>query len=552
MVYITALGFKLISVGGKPVAKAKEQNYLHGAAILTAGVVIMKILGAIYKIPIGNLLGDDGYGLFISAYNVYSVFLMLATAGLPVALSRMISEAHTRGRQMQARRTFSVAFWTFFALGAVSTAIMFLFPDWLAGILHNPDTSLSIRALAPAVLLVCLTSAFRGYAQGHENMIPTTVGQVLEVLVKVVVGLVLAWYFVSHGFEKTIASAGAIFGVTVGSLAVLLYMYVYKVRNYRIIPVAEPDVPDSRGEIFKNLVKIGIPIALGSIVLSFINLLDSGLCMARLQDAAGFSYNQAKVLYGVYGKAQTLFNVPAAFITPLTISVVPAIAAKIVLGNKKEAAKISEDSLRISMAMCLPMGVGLAVLADPIMKIIYPGAHESGTLLLCLLGIASIFVCFSLMTTAVLQASGREKLTAYSIIAGGLVKITVNWFLVGIPELNIYGAPIGTLCCYVTMCVLNLIFIARSFDKSPSAVNVFLRPGIACFIMGVAAYAVYYAGALVLNYDSKLYMAAVMCASIAIAVVVYAVAAIKMRAITAEDMKLIPKGEKIARLLHMR
>ena len=329
-------------------------------------------------------------------------------------------------------------------------------------------------------------------------------------------------------------------------------MYVYKVRNYKIIPVAEPDIPEPRGEIFKNLIRIGIPIALGSIVLSFINLLDSGLCMARLQDAAGFTYNEAKVLYGVYGKAQTLFNVPAAFITPLTISVVPAIAAKIVIGDKKLAAKISEDSLRISMALCLPMGVGLAVLADPIMKIIYPGAHESGTLLLCLLGIASIFVCFSLMTTAVLQATGKEKLTAYSIIAGGLVKITVNWFLVGIPELNIYGAPIGTLCCYVTMCVLNLIFIARSFEKSPSAKEVFVRPGAACLIMGAVTYAVYYAGSLVLDYDSKLYMAAAMCVAMLVAVVVYAVAAIKLRAITAEDMKLIPKGEKIAKLLHMR
>ena len=542
----------MISVGGKPVGKAKEQNYLHGAAILTAGVVIMKILGAIYKIPIGNLLGDDGYGLFISAYNVYSVFLMLATAGLPVALSRMVSEAHTQGRQMQVRRTFSVALWTFFALGAISTAIMFLFPDWLAGILHNPDTALSIRTLAPAVLLVCLTSAFRGYAQGHGNMIPTTVGQVLEVLVKVVVGLLLAWYFVANGYDKPIASAGAIFGVTVGSLAVLIYMYVYKVRNYKIIPVAEPDIPEPRGEIFKNLIRIGIPIALGSIVLSFINLLDSGLCMARLQDAAGFTYNEAKVLYGVYGKAQTLFNVPAAFITPLTISVVPAIAAKIVIGDKKLAAKISEDSLRISMALCLPMGVGLAVLADPIMKIIYPGAHEAGTLLLCLLGTASIFVCFSLMTTAVLQATGKEKLTAYSIIAGGIMKITVNWFLVGIPELNIYGAPIGTLCCYVTMCVLNLIFIAHSFEKSPSAKEVFVRPGAACLIMGAVTYAVYYAGSLVLDYDSKLYMAAAMCVAMLVAVVVYAVAAIKLRAITAEDMKLIPKGEKIAKLLHMR
>ena len=168
--------------GDMPVAKSKEQNYLHGAAILTAGVVIMKILGFIYKVPLGNMLEDDGYGLFLSAYNVYCVFLTLATAGLPVALSRMISEAHTQGRNMQARRTFKVAWWTFFGLGAVSSLIMFFLPEWLAtDMLHNPDAAESIFALSPAVLLVCLTSAYRGFCQGHENMIPTTVGQVIEV-----------------------------------------------------------------------------------------------------------------------------------------------------------------------------------------------------------------------------------------------------------------------------------------------------------------------------------------------------------------------------------
>ena len=248
-----------------PVAKSKEQNYLHGAAILTAGVVIMKILGFIYKVPLGNMLGDDGYGLFLSAYNVYCVFLTLATAGLPVALSRMISEAHTQGRNMQARRTFKVAWWTFFALGAVSSLIMFFLPEWLAGdVLHNPDAAESIFALSPAVLLVCLTSAYRGFCQGHENMIPTTVGQVLEVLVKVIVGLILAWFLIRAGYGKDISSAGAVFGVTAGSLAVLLYMMIYKKRNYKDEIISEPDVPDSSGEIFRNLIKIGVPIALGA------------------------------------------------------------------------------------------------------------------------------------------------------------------------------------------------------------------------------------------------------------------------------------------------
>ncbi len=286
-------------------------------------------------------------------------------------------------------------------------------------------------------------------------------------------------------------------------------------------------------------------------MLSVINLLDSGLCMARLQNSAGLSYSGAKVLYGVYGKAQTIFNVPAAFITPLTVSVVPAIAAKIVLDDKNEAAKISEDSLRIAMVMALPMGTGLAVLSKPIMNVLYPNANEAGPALLCILGFAAIFVCLSLMTTAVLQASGKERYTARSIIAGGLVKISVNWFLVGIPALNIYGAPIGTLCCYVTMCTMNLIYISRSFEKAPKLKNMFVRPALACLIMAAIAFAAYYTADYALNFSTRIETAAGMCAAIAAAIIVYVAAVIKLRAVTAEDMKLIPKGEKIAKLLHI-
>lgn len=518
---------------------------------MTAGVIIMKILGALYKIPLGNMLGDDGYALFLQAYYVYSVFLTLATAGFPVALSRMISAAQTRGLQMQARRTYRVAWWTFFTLGVFSSTIMFVFPEWLAStLIHSPDAALSIQALSPAVLLCCITATYRGLTQGYENMTPTTVSQILEVLAKVAAGLALAAYLIKAGAEQPVAVAGAIFGVTVGSLAALLYMIVYKMRNYSFDTVSEPDVPESAGTIFKNLLRIGIPIALGSVVLSLINLVDAGLCMTRLQNAVGFSYSHANTLYGVYGKAQTLFNLPAAFITPLTISVVPAISAKLVVGNKSEAGKISEDSLRISMALALPMGIGLAVLSEPIMKIIYPGANEAGPALLGILGIASVFVCFSLISTAILQATGNEKLTLCSIIAGGLVKITVNWFIVAIPSVNIFGAAIGTVCCYLTMCVLNVIFINRRFEKGMSMKNIVFRPAVPSIAMGAIAYAVYAAG-MAFTSGGKLMMAAFMCAAILAAVIVYAVAVIKLRVITAEDMKLIPKGEKVAKLLHM-
>ena len=534
------------------MAKSKGQNYLHGATIMTVGVILMKILGAIYKIPLGNMLGDDGYGLFLSAYYVYSVFLTLATAGFPVALSRMISAAHTQGRIMQERRTYKIAWATFFVLGTVCSAFMLLFPEWLAGLMNSPEIALSLRVLAPAVLLCCIASAYRGLTQGYGNMIPTTISQILDVLAKVATGLLLAGYFVKQGGELPISVSGAIFGATMGSFVALIYMMIYKIRNCRFEVAAEPDVPDGNGEIFRDLIRIGVPIALGSVVLALLNMIDSSLCMGRLQNNLGYTLNEAKTLYGVYGKAQTLYNLPAAFITPLTISVVPAIAAEIVKKNNAGAAKISEDSLRISMVLALPMGVGLAVMCKPIMNVLYPTAHEAGPALLCLMGIASVFVCFSLMSTAVLQASGNEKFTVYSIIAGGLVKIIVNWFLIATPEINIFGAPVGTICCYVTMCTMNLVYIRSKLKTPISMKNIFIRPLLPTIIMGIVALAVYSGVMLIMPAASTLYLLIGMCAGIGAAAVVYLVAVIKLRAITAEDMALIPKGDKIAKLLKMR
>ena len=234
------------------MSEHKGQNYLHGAAILTAGVIIMKILGFIYKMPIGNIIGDDGYSMFIAAYNVYNVFLTLSTAGLPIALARMVSEANAQGRPVQLQRTFSVAWRTFFWIGLFCSLIMALFPHQIADrILRNPDAALSIRVMSPSVLLVCLVSAYRGYCQGYGNMIPTTVDEVLEVLFKVIFGLILAAGLLRAGKGLPIGSAGAILGVSIGSVVSLGYMIWYKHRHYRDLAapytagVVEPAEPDA-------------------------------------------------------------------------------------------------------------------------------------------------------------------------------------------------------------------------------------------------------------------------------------------------------------------
>ena len=547
------------------MSKVKGQNYMHGAAILAVGVVIMKILGFIYKIPLGNILGDEGFSMFTSAYNIYYVFFTLATAGLPVALSRLVAEADANGRAKQEEKTFRVALLTFFVIGTVFALILYMFPNWLAdNYLENPDAAPSIRAMAPSILLVCLVSAYRGYCQGNGNMLPTTVDEVLEVLFKVISGLILAAVIMNMGLGKPAASAGAIFGVSIGSVVSLGYMIIYKRRNYDVLSApytggrAPNDIPEDDDEvddaltIVRKILTIGIPIAFGACIMALLNSVDSKLCMNRLQSAAGFSYLEAKVLYGVYGKAQTLFNLPAAFITPLTIAIVPAISGAIARGNRGEAMKTAEDSMRISAAIALPMGVGLAVLSYPIMNILYPNSNEAGPGLLSIMGVASFFVCLVLMENAILQASGKEKLTMVTLISGGLIKIIVNWFLVAQRPINIYGAPVGTLVSYFFMAALDFVFMCVTLREKPRALRVFAGPLGASLLMGASAWAIYGLAGRFIGTGSYFGMLLSMALAIAVAVVVYAVSVIAMRVITKEDMSLIPGGAKVAKILHMR
>ena len=543
----------------------QRQNYMHGAAILTVGVIIMKVLGAIYKIPLGNILGDEGYSMFMGAYSIYNIFFTLATAGLPVALSRLVAEADAHGRVRQEEKTFRVALVTFAVMGVLFSFILFAFPNWLAAnYLENPDAAMSIRAMAPAILLVCIVSAYRGYCQGNGNMIPTTVDEVLEVLFKVISGLLLASLLLRARKGLPMGSAGAILGVSIGSVISLAYMIWYKRRHYSELAAAytagvvKPTQPgdidhaDSAGKIVKDIFSIGIPIALGASIMAILNSVDSKLCMNRLQSAAHFSYFEAKVLYGVYGKAQTFFNLPAAFITPLTIAIVPAIAAAFARRDRREAAKITEDSLRISAVIALPMGVGLSVMSGPIMRGFYVGSHLSGPALLAIMGAASFFVCMLLMENAVLQASGREKYTMVTMIVGGLVKIAVNWILVARREINIYGAPIGTLVSYIVMCVLDYIFMTTTLERAPRPGRILAKPVLCSAVMGLAAAAVYALCGRLIPIPGRLGMLAGMFLAMLVAVLVYIVCVLITRAVTRADLELIPGGGKVADLLHMK
>lgn len=542
------------------MSEKKGQNFLHGAAIYTIGIIIVKILGAVYKIPLGNILGDDGFNHFAITYKIYNVFLTISTAGVPVAMSRLISESETINREQQVRRVFQVSLWAFVILGAFGTIIMMAFPAGLSAMMGDIQATRCVFVMAPSVLLVCVTAAYRGYAQGHADMIPTTVSQVVETAVKVVVGLIAAVILHRMGKSVEICAAGAILGTTVSSLAAMLYMQIKVHKKYEVNPPVrtDSDTPDPRKKILWDLVRIGVPITISTSVMSLIQLADSMITLNQLQNAAGYTAQAAYVLNGVYEKALTVYNVPSAFVVPFLSSIVPAVAAARIQNQLDEACDVAENAMRMCTLLCLPMAVGMAVLSVPCMQVLYPQSASQGGLLLCELGITCYFMTMSLMTNSILPANGNEKLPLISILLGGITKVIVTYVLVGNPSINIYGAPLGTMCCYIVMLSSNLLFMRKKMARPMRIGRIVGRPGISVAVMGVAAWAVWnllhglMRGVTGEIANRPLNVLLPFGAAVVTGVVVYGIMIIALRAITLDDMKLIPKGEKIAKLLRIR
>ena len=507
-----------------------KQSFLGGAALLTVTMLITKAIGALYKIPLGNLLDEQGMNYFYAAYNIYNLLLMVSTAGLPLALSRLVSQAEALGRVNRRRRTVSVAFWLFLLLGAVSSGVMFFLAGDLAGWMHNTQAENAIRVLSPAVLCVCLVSVIRGYTQGLGDMRPTAASEIIE------------------SGSKLVAAAGAIAGVTAGVALSLLALSVWMLSH--LSRDRGRDDPGRRRDILRQLLAIGVPITVGSVSLSVINLLDQSITMGILQTFWGLTEAEAGGLYGVYSYAGNLFALPAAFIYPMTISLIPAIGAALARGDRASAGRHTAAAFRLTALLALPAGVGLSVLARPILELLYP-AKGAQTLAgaayhLQILGIGSIFVCLMALSNGILQAYGREKIPLWSLLAGGGLKIAMNYLMISSPDYGIRGLPVSTLCCYALITVLNLMAIARYVPEKPDYFRVFCRPGLAALVMGLAAWAVRRLLAALLPGGLATLLAVI------IAAAVYAGAALLLGAVDREELLALPGGEKLARLLRLK
>ena len=526
----------------------RKQNFLQGTALLAMATAIVKVIGALYKIPLNAIIGEQGFGYFNTAYEIYNVLLMISTAGLPVAMSRMISQASSLNHYGQVRRIYTTARAIFLGLGITGTLLMTLFCRQLAAFQNQPDAWAAIGCLGPCVLLICIMSTFRGFFQGQSNMLPTSISQVLEAVTKLIVGMVAALVLIKATGSIPLAAGGAILGVTASCMLSSVYLFGCFRKSYRVLPVTDEKV-DTFGTTAKGLMIIAIPITIGSAGLQILTMLETKIYMGQLL-SHGNSQAAADTMRGIYGMTQTIFNMPCAFITPITISIIPAITAQLTLNNDHGAKLTEESAARITGLISMPCAFGLAVLAEPVTALLggYTGAKlVLATKLMTVLGISIMFNAVVLVTTAIMQAHGHAGRPVINMLIGGLMKLAAVYILTGNPAIGIVGTPIGTLLCYLCICVLNMVSIRRLLPQAPNLVKNLLRPFLAAAIMGLITWLSWF-GLKTLGMDSRLILCG---APIAVGVVVYALAAVKLKVITREDCLLLPKGEKIANLLKL-
>lgn len=560
----------------------KKQNFLTGAAILSLSTIVVKVIGMLYKLPLNQIIDSQGFAYFNKAYAIYTVLLVISTTGLPVALSRMVSEAQARGNGAQMQRIFRTALFVYLAIGFFGTGVMMAFPHWLASdVMSMPNAWYSIFALGPAVLCICVASACRGFFQGQGNMTPTAVSQVIEALGKLLLGLGFAWLVKRYTGDLALSSGASILGISIGAAFSALYVIVKYRRNRKRV-AALGGTALSYGKTAKLLLAIAVPITLGAAGLQLINLIDEIMVTRRLLQAAeatkegatswmGQMLTLAKANMseggvivawkdvmqtavenqsGVYALCQTIFNFPTAFFPCITAAIIPAITAHLTCDDQKNVNLVQDSSLRLTGLIAMPCAVGLLVLAEPIMALLgsYGDSRvQMAAWLLALLAPTVLINGVTTVTTAIMQAHNRPWLPMINMLIGGIVKVVVNYILVGNPAIGILGAPIGTLSCFLVYMILNIFTMRRIMAQPPKLLPRIWKSGVAAIAMGVVAYFGYYLLSKVIA------SVAVAClGAIAAAAVVYLLLVILLKAITYDDCLLLPKGEKIAKILKIQ
>lgn len=574
----------------------KSQSFLKGAMVLGASMVIVKLMGMVYKIMLSGMYGGVGTGLFNSAYALYNPLFMLSTAGFPIAISRMVSESVTKKRFRDVRQIHRISVPIFVVAGLVCFAAMVLGSFIYVKVIHAENALFGMLCLSPTIFFGCLMSIYRGYFEGQRNMVPTAISEIIEAACKLFLGFTASYITLQiclNDYRNTgfvlgvrcaseaeaksaavpVAIGAAITGISLGSLFGFLFLFIrYKRGGDGITKedLAASPPPRSPSSTIKTMVKTAIPIGMGSIIMSLADMIDSALVPIRINkimetnpkalldiygslipDDIYYANDTHMYLYGCYGIALTLMMLVTTVTQVFGTTALPSVTAAWTSGNTESLKKSMETVMRVTVLVTIPSGIGMSVLAEPLLSLIYSGSAvanevEIGSKVLAVMGISVIFIATSTPLCSMLQAVGRVDVPLKLYTIGMTLKIIVNYILVGIPEINIQGANVGSLVCYGFVTVTAMFILCRETKIIPNFVSILIKPLFAALICGAAAYF------SEIFFDMFFVQRAATILAVLTAIIVYFIALLLFRAIKREDILQMPKGNKIVKILEKR
>ena len=522
----------------------KSKSFGTGASRIADGVlwlslagVLVKLVGLVFKIPLTNMIGDSGMGYFNSAYTVFTFFYTLSSAGLPVALSISVSSCLARGENSLAKKTFSVAVVMFSLLGVLLAAGMLAGSAPLANAVSNPLSRFAIAAMAPSLLFVCVSGAYRGYFQGRSSMSQTAISQIIEALGKLIFGISFAYYALNRGLPSPVVAAFAVLGITLSEALSLIYLIIAGAGCKRI-PHLRGDISaqrHTRSSIAKRLAAVALPIGISSAVMSLSGLLDLGVVMNGLQ-RIGYRPEASNAMFGAYTSlAVPMFNMPAVLITPIASAIVPYISSALAEQNRKKASAGAINCLKYATVIAMPSALGLSALARPILSLFFDKElARTAAPWLEILAIAIILVAYTNVSLAVMQSSGHTVAPVVIMTAGGAVKVISAYF--AIEKYGMAGTPISSVICYGVMSVLAFAFLDKKLGIKIKLLPMTLIPLIASVICASSArmsYAFFY---------ERLGSMAVI-AAIGVGAVLYFAALLVFGYVKKEDLKMLSRRE---------
>ena len=528
----------------------RKDSFLRGAFILMIGSLASRILGAVYRFILPWLMGggDQGaYGmaLFALPYSIYSIALVLSSMGIPLAISKLVSEALAEGAPNEAHRVFRISMGLLFVMGASFTAILyFASPFFVHRVWQNADAYYSMIALTPAVLFVSVMSAFRGLFQGLQTMTPHAVSQIIEQIVRVGTMFTLVAVLVPYGLEY--AAAGATFGATTGAVAGLVYMLIVYWRNLGDIwdgvdALNPPAAGRSTWEVMGEILHFAIPISITGIIMPLMRFVDATLVPSRLM-SAGYTETLATTAFG-YLEAYSMpfVNAPAVFTTALAISLVPSVSESLTVGNLEAIRNKAYAALRIAGLIGFPAATGLFVLSSEIPDFFW-SSPEAGPVLAAVSGVA-VFFTLHQVSSAVLQGMGKPTIPLRNLFLGAVVKFALTWFLTSIPQVGVRGAGFASVVGFFIAAGMNISSVVKEVGRL-SVVGALWRAVVASAIMGVIVRA---SGNLViaemgLNFGFPI--------AVATGIIVYTMTILLIGGVRTGDLRMIPRvGGKVAQVL---